>query len=569
MSNRIFIALGLLLVGLMRVGSQETPLAIENEFIRAVVNPGPAEAGRFSIRTTGGDPSRPSSQHKHLIFGGNTPWTSFTSVRVDDTSYLFGGPSDRRAGKGIPTGTQVQAPTRTDTGISCTYKFGDVEVAQELEFVRGASTRMLDTIGIRYRLTNTGPIPHQVGIRVMLDTMCGSNDGAPIRAGSHALTHAQLMTSADLPDYWQAFDDLSNPTVISQGSLRGAGATLPDAIFFADWGSLADEPWQLALTDAQSFVRKGEDEVDTAAALLWQSLTLDPGKVKTVTTHYGLGGVSLKAGQLALGLTAPAEATFAHERTEPFTITGYLQNTGGYEARNVSLTLALPAGVELADDKRPLTLQYAALGPGETVQGSWVVKPNGRQGGAVKLQLAAATANVEPNTLERGLSLIVPPPRLHSTPNTQSLPIDKQVALVAVNLSPATDFYAIRFTVRYDPAVIIPLRKPFTAFWGRAFVEANGTFYRMVIDDTAIEKGRLTITGQRSLDTAVPTNEPGAGTTLNQAESNMITIKFRMVDPGKSPLRFENAVLINENGDERPVEVVPGEVQILAPPPTR
>ena len=33
-----------------------TPISMENEFTRVVVNAGPDEAGRFSIRTTGGDP---------------------------------------------------------------------------------------------------------------------------------------------------------------------------------------------------------------------------------------------------------------------------------------------------------------------------------------------------------------------------------------------------------------------------------------------------------------------------------------------------------------------------------
>ncbi len=75
------------------------PVAMENEFIRVVTNPGPDEAGRFSIRTTGGDPSRPESKNQHLIFGGNAPWTSYTTLLIDGQAYVFGGPTQRRAGK--------------------------------------------------------------------------------------------------------------------------------------------------------------------------------------------------------------------------------------------------------------------------------------------------------------------------------------------------------------------------------------------------------------------------------------------------------------------------------------
>ncbi len=72
--------------------------------------------------------------------------------------------------------------------ISYSEKIGDVEVAQKLGFVRGSS-HMLDTVGISYTLTDHGTSNHAIGVRVLLDTMCGDNDGAPMRVGKDALTN--------------------------------------------------------------------------------------------------------------------------------------------------------------------------------------------------------------------------------------------------------------------------------------------------------------------------------------------------------------------------------------------
>ncbi|HEX2951446.1 MAG TPA: cellulosome anchor protein, partial [Armatimonadota bacterium] len=82
----------------LAMADDQQNVSLKNEFIRVVVNQGPNEAGRFSVDTTGGDPTRPASKGQQLIYGGNTPWTSFTTVRIDNTNYVFGGKTSRRAG---------------------------------------------------------------------------------------------------------------------------------------------------------------------------------------------------------------------------------------------------------------------------------------------------------------------------------------------------------------------------------------------------------------------------------------------------------------------------------------
>ncbi len=109
------------------------PVTMANEFVRVVVNSGPNEAGRFSIDTTGGDPSRPESKNKRLIFGGNKPWTSYSTVRLDNVSYVVGGPTKRRAGLGARYGNTLAGPAVSENQIAYSEMIGDdVEVVAKI-----------------------------------------------------------------------------------------------------------------------------------------------------------------------------------------------------------------------------------------------------------------------------------------------------------------------------------------------------------------------------------------------------------------------------------------------------
>ncbi|NLB97468.1 MAG: hypothetical protein GX785_17370 [Armatimonadetes bacterium] len=524
------------------------PLTIANEFIRVVVNRGPNEAGRFSIGTTGGDPSRPQSANKHLIFGGSSPWTSYTTLSIDGTSYVFGGPTTRRAGKAARYGKLISAPQITPTSVTHLCQLGEIEVAQELAFMRGPSTRMFDTVQITYRLTNRGAATHRVGLRLLLDTMLGTNDGAPVRAGSEAITAACALAGKAVPDYWQAFDSIAKPTVISQGSLRGGELTPPDKILFADWGTLADEAWEPALTPGQGFTRLGETDPDTATALFWNPEPLPPGATRIVRTAYGIGGVSLQPGKLALGLTAPSESTFLHERTQPITVAGYLENAGGFDARDVTLRLALPAGLELVAGQP--TMQFARLAPNETIQGSWTLRPNGKASGELPVTLTATSANIEQNSLTRRIQVHVPSPRLSTLVERVSVPLETNglptVVLVPVTLSPATSFVSARIVLTYDPEVI----RAFDLSRGRAFVDQGALLPGWSYDLS--QPGRVIITATR-----------GEAPPLTQAEANLGVVRFRSVAPGVSALKLEEVELINGKGERIPAECLDAAITVI------
>ena len=120
------IVLGLLTLALvMRVAAASSALEIVeigNEYIRLLVNGGELNGGRFYVGTTGGDPGRDNDDHKALIYGGDDLWTSYTTVKVDNQNWIYGTPTDRRAGFDGLYGEMVQPPTIVDGKIESSWK---------------------------------------------------------------------------------------------------------------------------------------------------------------------------------------------------------------------------------------------------------------------------------------------------------------------------------------------------------------------------------------------------------------------------------------------------------------
>jgi hypothetical protein len=390
--------------------AQQAPsgtLSIENEFIRIRVTRGPAEMGRFAVDTTGGDPSRAADDEQILIYGSRAPWTSYTTVLVDGEPYLFGGRTLRRAGMNCPVGDIVLPPQVKDNRILAAVRIGDLQITQELGFARSPTTRVEDAAHIVYRVTNTGSEPHSVGLRIMLDTMLGANDGAPLRAADQAITTATQLAGDRIPDYWQAFDSLANPAVVSQGTLRAPGLSVPGRLQMVDWGTLADAPWDFPFPAGADFTRRGEEAQDTAAALYWDPAPLPSGESRTFATLYGVGGISLSPAELSLGLTAPAEVDYQHDEERPFSVVAYVENTGGFAAREAALTLSLSEGLAFAEG-RP-TVPLGLLEPGRTRQATWRLVPTGKVTGNLQIVATVTSENLEPNRVVREITVISPP----------------------------------------------------------------------------------------------------------------------------------------------------------------
>lgn len=389
--------------------AQPAVVRLSNEFIQVVVNASSDASGRFSVSTTGGNPDRAADDGRPLIYGGEEPWTSFSTVRIDGTSYVFGGPTNLPAGGGGPFGTQVSAPVLREGAIETEWGYpGGIEVLQRLTIARGRTTGLLDTVRVEYVIENRGDDPHEVGLRVVLDTMAGSNDGAPFRVGEQAVetdTALQAGSGAQMPEFFQVFDSLAHPSVVAQATLRGGEVTVPDRVHFTNWGVLRESLWDFDFQVGRSFERKGEYELDSAVALFFEPKTVAPGATRSVVAYYGLGGISIAPGVLAVGLSGPEMAVVG--QSDPISIVAYVQNTGRGAARQTSVRLQLPDGMELVPGEQ-IERHFAEVDSGKTVQAMWTVAVTARSPGQLTYSVQAEAANAEPNIARRTLRVVTP-----------------------------------------------------------------------------------------------------------------------------------------------------------------
>ena len=198
---------------------------VENDFIKIITGPKGIDYPRFSIETTGGDPSRLGDDNLPLIYGRPKPWTSYTSIAIDNVVYGFGNPTKKRAGKSAKYGTVI-ASTITKNAITTIVELGGLKATQTLSLFRNPLTNVKDSVLIEYRLINQTKITKNVGLRIMMDTMLGKNDAAPFRIGNDSVIAETAYSGQNIMDYWQSFDSLVSPNIIAQGILRYTPASL-------------------------------------------------------------------------------------------------------------------------------------------------------------------------------------------------------------------------------------------------------------------------------------------------------------------------------------------------------
>jgi len=321
---------------------------------------------------------------------------------------VFGGRPTERAGRAGLFGEQVEAPHVVDDNrIVTAYQVGPILATQTLSIIRSSTTGLLDTVRIEYSLENTSDRAANVGLRVMLDTMLGQNDGAPFRVGELAIISDTRFEGDAIPDFWQAFDSLSDPRVMAQGSLRGTDVTVPDSVAFSNWGAMADGLWDFDFEPGRDFTRLGEFELDSATAMYWNPRPLAPGERRSHVVHYGLGGISISPGDLSIGVTSPASVSADPDRAVTFPVVAYVQNTGVGEARQVVARLQLPSGLKLAPGE-PVERFLGNLPPGRTSQVTWRVAVDPGVGGEFRYTVGVEAINAESNQVSRLVNIVAP-----------------------------------------------------------------------------------------------------------------------------------------------------------------
>ena len=192
--------------------SAATAGSFRNEYIDAYIR----DSGQFSFGTVDGDPNSSTDDSKKLLFGWSGGGTSCTMLSINGSTALF------------------QATSNVFSDLACvsTYTVNNILVTQTVSIEYNAYTQRYDTFKIQYQKNNNSSSAAQLGARVMLDTMLGSNDQAPFRIpGSGNVTTQTEYTGSNIPQYYTVMDSLTSPTVVASGTLyTGApGEDKPDS----------------------------------------------------------------------------------------------------------------------------------------------------------------------------------------------------------------------------------------------------------------------------------------------------------------------------------------------------
>lgn len=333
---------------------------IRNTYIEAYI----ASNGQFTMGTIEGDPDSSTDNNKKLLFGHPDPWSSETLVRIDDVDYWF-------------HEHVTDVSFTEDNQCISTAVISGVEVRQILTLMKNPYTNLEDLISIQYAYTNTSSTTKQIGIRIMLDTMLGNNDGAPFRVnGADVVTEVEY-TGNSVPQYWQSFDSLEQPNVTATGFFYFSNTEAPDKVQFAHWGSISGSDWDYQVTSNKSVTG------DSAVAAYFNPRAVAAGGSNSVVTYYGISGFSSGNsdldGDLAVRVTAPSSLygsdLIGGYLNNPFDVSVYLTNYGTDTLSDVKAVLSLDDPSKLTvGTSQATTLSVGNMAPGSNYSLQWTLR---------------------------------------------------------------------------------------------------------------------------------------------------------------------------------------------------
>lgn len=325
---------------------------IGNAFVQAQVD----SSGRFNAALN----ETESDGWFNIVYDWpSNPGTSFTSLKVDGQDVVYGD---------LTTGEFLAAPANNEalTANDSVWKTGDVTVRQVLSAGVNPATGLPDALQIRYVITNTGETEHEVGLRLMIDTMVAGNDAAPFKVpganGVESVNYERDYLGSDVPAFWQVFNDFNIPGYSAQYSMEGRDATTPDRFTIANWSSIRSTRWDYSISE-------GGQTGDSAVGMWWNPDTLAPGEQRIITTYYGRPGVG---GESSLVLSGRKSLSYDEWQTSPFKLISYLSNSTGASLNNVRLQIEPEDGLILDGTAAEQTV--GQVEPGQTIQTDWKLK---------------------------------------------------------------------------------------------------------------------------------------------------------------------------------------------------
>jgi hypothetical protein len=326
----------------------------------------PDRHGSFGLEMK--DPTDPARQ-KRLSFDPRGKGDNII-VKIDDSEFFFHLPTLDHPNQSRKLPDQRKGMVNTKV-----FKEFNIEVEQHVELVAGTSGN-LDTCLVKFTITNKNKgtdkdAVHRVGLRVMMDTYIGDNDGVPFTISGQKgfLDTMKEFQGKDIPDYIEAIekpetpDDLGTVVLMGLRNLKLAGFELEpvDRLRICHYpGSQTQWDWDMEP------MNKDPNKKDSCVAIYWANQEMKPGAHRVMGYTYGLSGLSIEAGDSPVALSVPP---LIRPHSE-FLLTAYIWNAH----KGQKIAIELPPGLELADKEE---VEKSLEKEKDRVQVSWKVKAGG------------------------------------------------------------------------------------------------------------------------------------------------------------------------------------------------
>jgi hypothetical protein len=311
-----------------------------------------------------------------------------TCIKIDGQEFLLGSPPPygARDGKWLtvdePLGSAQDGPPdkpkrkRIGRKSVCLFQDSKIQVTQVVEVIpddqaadveydgKKQEMRPLNKVLVRYVLENKDDKEHSVGLRFLLDTFIGTNDGVPFTIpGVAGLVDTEMefdqSKGQKIPDFIQALErpDIADPGIVAHLALRLPGLETPERVTLGAWPqrNLKENPktrnlpgigncndhltrWDVPLVNMQLTIDpEGKPAPDSAVVMYWNEKMLKPKEERTLGFAYGLGDFEGGGGKIGLSVGG----SFAVGKT--FTVTALINDP----KEGQTATIKLPAGFKL------------------------------------------------------------------------------------------------------------------------------------------------------------------------------------------------------------------------------
>ncbi len=337
---------------------------------------------RFGILMLKKDDPNNAGEHKRLTFNSEGG-TNNTCVLINGSGHLFGQMPFKVEGKS----RLVKLPDRTAYQSVMVHPVEKIRVTQHVEIVPGEQSRLLDTCLVYYKVENYGTVQQTVGLRFLLDTFIGANDGVPfvIPGQPGLMKDARTYSEKEIPDYIEALEnaDLQKPGTVAHiglGGIKLPGTELEPIVKMIICHFPGSETrWEPSEEERIIPITTGKTP-DSCVFLYWTTRAMPPGEKREMAFTYGLGKIAVDAtaGAQQLGLSAGG----AFRPGGVFTVTAFLKNAKeGQQAK-----IELPAGLHLVSGQEA-TQTLDLPGGNDYSQVSWRVTADAN--GEYKIQASS------------------------------------------------------------------------------------------------------------------------------------------------------------------------------------